>query len=154
MLPGQMLPGQMLSWQLESVHKGPRNLHLKFGQNRVSNSWDIVDIEFAVVVVVVVVVDQSHFHVKPNLGYVRLSWGWVGVLTINIHLPAPCYPLTTLCQFLAVLLLFGVGGWVGLEIIRNKPNSVQLNKISLMQLSLTIIHREYRIYYQTKSQLL
>ena len=51
MLPGQMLPGQMSSWQLESVHEGPRSLHLKFGQNRVSNSWDIVDIEFAVVVV-------------------------------------------------------------------------------------------------------
>ena len=31
----------MSSWQLESVHKGPRNLHLKFGQNRISNSWDI-----------------------------------------------------------------------------------------------------------------
>ena len=26
---------------------------------------------------------QSHFHVKPNLGYVRLSCGWVGVLTIS-----------------------------------------------------------------------
>ena len=31
-----------------------------------------------------------------------------------------------------------VGGWVRLEIIRNKPNSVQLNKTSLLQLSLTI----------------
>ena len=31
-------------WQLEYVHKGPRNLHLKFGQNRTSNSWDIADI--------------------------------------------------------------------------------------------------------------
>ena len=27
------------------------------------------------------VVVCSHFHVKPNLGYVRLSCGWVGVLT-------------------------------------------------------------------------
>ena len=28
----------------------PRNLPLKFGENRVSNSWDIDDIEFPVVV--------------------------------------------------------------------------------------------------------
>ena len=27
----------------------PRNLSLKFGQNWVGNSWDIVDIEFAVI---------------------------------------------------------------------------------------------------------
>ena len=52
MLPGQMLPRQMSPWQLESVHEGPRNLHLKFGQIRASNSWDIADIEFSVVVVV------------------------------------------------------------------------------------------------------
>ena len=25
---------------------------------------------------------QSHFRVNPNLGYVRLSCGWFGVLTI------------------------------------------------------------------------
>ena len=41
-----MLPGQMSLWQLESVLDVPRNLCLKFHQNRVSNSWDIVDIEF------------------------------------------------------------------------------------------------------------
>ena len=46
MSPGQMLPGQISLWQLESVQDGPRNLTLKFGQNRVSNSWDIADIEF------------------------------------------------------------------------------------------------------------
>ena len=46
MLRGQMLPGQMSSWQLESVVDVPRNLSLKFHQNRVSNSWDIADIEF------------------------------------------------------------------------------------------------------------
>ena len=45
MLSGQMLPGQMSSWQLESVQNGPRNLLLKFGQNRVSNSWDIPDMD-------------------------------------------------------------------------------------------------------------
>ena len=52
MSPGQMLPVQMLPWQLTSVKEGPRNLPLKFGQNRASNSWDIVNIEFPVVVVV------------------------------------------------------------------------------------------------------
>ena len=36
----------MSPWQLESAQDGPRNLPLKFGQNRVSNSWDIADIEF------------------------------------------------------------------------------------------------------------
>ena len=46
MLPGQMLPGQISLWQLESIQYGPGNLPLKFGQNRVSNSWDIADIEF------------------------------------------------------------------------------------------------------------
>ena len=40
----------------------PRNLHLKFGQNRVTNSWDIV------------------FYVNPNFCYGRLSW--VGFETI------------------------------------------------------------------------
>ena len=65
-----MLPGQMSLWQLTSVKDGPRNLSLKFGQNRATNSWDITDIEFAVVVVVVVVGGggvPSHFHVKPRL---------------------------------------------------------------------------------------
>ena len=28
---------------------------------------------------------DSHFSVKPNLGYVRFNWGWVGVLTINLQ---------------------------------------------------------------------
>ena len=52
---------------MESVQDGPRNLRLKFCQNWFSNSHDIADIEFVVVVVVVVGV-QSHFHVKPTLG--------------------------------------------------------------------------------------
>ena len=38
-----MLPWQILLWQLKSV---PINLFLKFRQNRVSNSWDIANIEF------------------------------------------------------------------------------------------------------------
>ena len=41
-----MLPGQMLLRQLKSVQDSPRNLHLKFGQNRVGKSLDILDIEF------------------------------------------------------------------------------------------------------------
>ena len=47
-IPGQMSPGQILPeqmsmspFQLKSVQDGPRNLSLKFGQNWVSNSWDI-----------------------------------------------------------------------------------------------------------------
>ena len=46
MLLGQMLPIQMLLWQFESVQDGPGNLPLKFGQNKVSNSWDIAEIKF------------------------------------------------------------------------------------------------------------
>ena len=49
MSPGQILPEQMSPEQLKSVQDGPRNLFLMFGQNRVSNSWDIDDIEFEVV---------------------------------------------------------------------------------------------------------
>ena len=69
---------------LEIVQDGSRKLPLKFCQNRVSNSWDITDIKFsggggwwwwcA-----------KSFSCKTQtlvrLG-VRLSWGWVGVLTI------------------------------------------------------------------------
>ena len=36
----------MSPWRCESIKDGPRNLPLKFHQNRVSNSWDIADIEF------------------------------------------------------------------------------------------------------------
>ena len=40
-----MSPGQMSPWQLGCVMDGPRNLPLKFHQNRVSNSWDIPDMD-------------------------------------------------------------------------------------------------------------
>ena len=82
MSPGQMLLGQMSLWHLESVQDGPRNLRLKFCQNRFSNSWDITDIEFSGGWWVVVVVCKVIFTSNPTLGYVRLNWGWVGVLTI------------------------------------------------------------------------
>ena len=58
---GQLLPGQMSLLQLESVQDG---------LDWVSNSFNNADIEF-----VVVVVDQSHFCVKPKIGYVRWSRG-------------------------------------------------------------------------------
>ena len=45
MSQGQMLPEQMSFWKLKYVQIGPRNLPLKFGQNRTSNSWDIVDMD-------------------------------------------------------------------------------------------------------------
>ena len=40
-----MLTGQMSPQQLASVNVGPRNLPLKFGQNWVSNSFDIPDMD-------------------------------------------------------------------------------------------------------------
>ena len=40
---GHMLPGQMS--QLAFVKDCPKNLSLKFGQNRASNSWDIADMD-------------------------------------------------------------------------------------------------------------
>ena len=73
-----LVPGQMSLWQLEYVKDGPRNLPLKFGQNRVSNSWDIADIEFLWVGWVGV---YSHFRVKPPTT-MRLGCRWVGVMTI------------------------------------------------------------------------
>ena len=66
MSPGQMLPGQMSPGQLESVLDVSRNLPLKCGQNRDSNSWDIADVEFPVVVGGGGV--PSHFRVKLNFG--------------------------------------------------------------------------------------
>ena len=41
MSPGHMLPGQMSPWQFASFKYGPKLLPLKFGQNWVSNRWDI-----------------------------------------------------------------------------------------------------------------
>ena len=62
---GQMLPGQMSLWQLSIVKVEPGKLFLKFGQNCMSNSWDVANIEFPV----------------GGGGGVRLICGWVGVLT-------------------------------------------------------------------------
>ena len=45
MLPGQMLPGQMLPLHLTSIKDGPIKLTLKFGQDWVSNSWDIPNMD-------------------------------------------------------------------------------------------------------------
>ena len=80
MSPGQMLPGQMSPWQMESVLDIPRKLHLKFQQNRVSNSWDIASIEFLWWVVGGGVACKVIFMSNPTkvmLGWVQfwLSWG-------------------------------------------------------------------------------
>ena len=72
---GQMLRGQMSPWQLESVLNVHRNLPLKFHQNRVSNSWDIADIEFVWVGGVGGWGLHSHYIVKPN-HVLRLGWGF------------------------------------------------------------------------------
>ena len=36
---------RLLPWHLASVKDGPRNLRLKFGQNRISNRWDIPNMD-------------------------------------------------------------------------------------------------------------
>ena len=81
----QMLPVQTLLWHLESVQDGPRNLRLKFCQNRFSNSWDIIDIEFSVVeqprliwwaATAYMVVCKVILTSNPTFGYVRLNWGF------------------------------------------------------------------------------
>ena len=68
MLRGQMLRGQMSPWQLESVLDVHRNPPLKFHQNRISNSWDIADIELLWWWVGWGL--QSNFRVKPNLCWI------------------------------------------------------------------------------------
>ena len=45
MLPGQMLLWRMLPRQFASVKDGSRNPPSKFGQNRVSKSWDIPNMD-------------------------------------------------------------------------------------------------------------
>ena len=45
MSPSQMLPEQISPRHLTSAKDGPRKLTLKFGQNRVSNSLDIADMD-------------------------------------------------------------------------------------------------------------
>ena len=58
----------------------PINLPLRFGLNRVRNSWDFNDIEFVVMVggwwFKVIFVSNPTF---------ELSCGWVGVVTILLH---------------------------------------------------------------------
>ena len=76
MSPGQMLPGQMSPWHLESVLNVHRNLHLKFYQNRVSNSWDIANIEFLWWWWGVCKSFSCLTQPKVMLGCVELSWGF------------------------------------------------------------------------------
>ena len=47
-----MFPEQMSLWQLSIVKEKHGKLPLNFGQNRLSKSWNIADIEFPVAVVV------------------------------------------------------------------------------------------------------
>ena len=77
----QMLHGQMSLWHLESVQDDLRNLSLKFGQIGSETAEILLKLSLRLWVGVVVGV-QSHFHIKPDLGYVRLNWVWVGDLTI------------------------------------------------------------------------
>ena len=81
---GQLLPWQLLPmlpwWQMFIIKKEQGKLHLTFGKNRMSKSWDIADIEF---LVGGWWMDQSNFHVMSNPTF-ELSWGWVGVVTIFV----------------------------------------------------------------------
>ena len=77
---GQMLPGQMSPWQLEAVLDVPRDLSLKFHQNRVSNSWDITDIEFLWVVgCAKSFLCQTQACVEVRLGFWQLSVCLIGI---------------------------------------------------------------------------
>ena len=64
MMPGQILPGQMSLWQLESVLDVPRNSPLRFHKNRVSNSWDIPDM------------NKCHLDKCCLEKFHRDSWSW------------------------------------------------------------------------------
>ena len=73
---------QQNKWYLDKCHHNSWNLlkmvpeiALKFGQNR-SNSLDVANLEFVWVVVV-----KTNFHVKPNLGFVKLSLGFDNIYT-------------------------------------------------------------------------
>ena len=83
---------QLSPWHLASVKDGPWNLPLKFGQNWISNNWDIADIEFPVEDPQLIwwrstayMCEQSFsYQTQLQLSQVGLRWGWswVGVLTI------------------------------------------------------------------------
>ena len=60
-----MLPEQISPWHLESFLDVPRNLPLKFGQNLVSNRYNIPGNEFLWVVVLV----YCNFHVTRNVNF-------------------------------------------------------------------------------------
>ena len=75
-----MLPGQMSLWQFESVLDVPRNLALKFHQNRISNSRDIAWVCVGGVVV--------------ECAKIMLGWGWVELWLSGeqaVFLPIPDY---------------------------------------------------------------
>ena len=86
-----MLPGQMSLWQLASVKDGPRNLPLKFGPNRATNSWDIYCSGWVELVaepmcrvggvgcgayVSVGEIENKAISTSIDLNWIELSWGW------------------------------------------------------------------------------
>ena len=73
---------------VKSVQNGLRNLPLKFGQNRVSNSWDIAEIEFVWVGGgwggVCTVIFMSNLQLQLGWGYVVVELGfWQLILTLS-----------------------------------------------------------------------
>ena len=91
MLHGQMMPGQMSLWHMESVQDGPRNLPLKFGPNRATNSWDIYCSGWVELVaepmcrvggvgcgayVSVGEIENKAISTSIDLNWIELNWGW------------------------------------------------------------------------------
>ena len=68
---------------VKSVQDGPRKLSIKFGQNRFSNSWDIADIEFEVVLLRVGRwVSEIEFEVELRLSLAIRSVNVVGWISL------------------------------------------------------------------------
>ena len=111
MLPGQMLLGQMTFWQLKFVQYGPRNLLLKFGQNWVSNSWDIAYIEFVWVGGRWMGGGLNSFYCQTQLRLcyfeLRLIWGFDNIFWTNkIFASCICCILNFFTQNLLDLINF------------------------------------------------
>ena len=152
MLHGQMLPGQMSLWHLESVQVGPRNLRLKFCQNRFSNSWDIADIMFLVVeqprliwwaATAYMVVCKVILTSNPTLGYVRLNWGWVGVWTT--------FFIDKIFQFINCQDYVVYGWWKSAQMLNSRILSVikahdLVVRILSFKKQFTIMYEWYKIW--------
>ena len=70
-------------WQLEYVVDVPSNLPLKFGQNGVSNSWDIADMDkFRQGICCPDKCPHDSWHLL-NMGPKSYLWSWVKIRSVN-----------------------------------------------------------------------